>query len=186
MPRRVIMVVLALVVGLLGAGCNSAKPTKPQAGTIPEGASMDAAVGTRVLLPEPPAPPMLSRPESAVYSYMLWISHAYVRQDSVLASQTFDPFEEVRVDAYIQYNKEQGKALRQEPTELAVKSVKTVENTSTVVASETWRYRYIDAKTGKFATPVLTASYDSTYTLVKLDRGWVVHKVDATPRGEVK
>jgi len=185
MVRRGVLIALALTIAIAASGCsNSDTAAKPS--QVPEGVSMDAAVGVRAILPETPAPPMLTRPETAVYSYMVWISHAYVRQDSVLASQTFDPFEEVRVDAYIQFNKEQGKALRQEPTELAVKSVKTVENTSTVVASESWRYRYINAKTGKYSTPVYTASYDSTYTLVKLDRGWVVHKVEAKPKGEVK
>ena len=186
MPRRMALVVIALCF-LLTSGC-AAKSSSPVSGdTTGDDASFEATVGAAASLsPPPPPPPMLSRPETAAYSYLLWISHAYIRRDSNVASSTFDPFEDVRVDAYIQHNNEENRILRQEPTAFDVKSVVAKENTATVSAFESWRYRYIDAETGAYSSPTYVVSYDSTYTLVKEARGWVVHQVEAQPRGEIK
>ena len=186
MLRRVTLAAALLSFVVLASACSASKGAQTKAVALVSSSTSDAKVGSRVLMPATPEPPMLSRPESAVYSYMLWISHAYIRRDSALASATFDPYEEVRVNSYIQLNTEKGQVIQQQPKEFEVKSVKTTDGTATVVAKEAWRYRYINAKTGTYSTPVYTALYDSTYTLVHLDRGWVVHEVDATARGDLK
>lgn len=147
-----------------------------------------SAVGSKAVAAIVPPPPMLTSPRTAVYSYLVWVSYAYRILNSEVATQTFTPDEEVRVNSYVELNKEAGKALEQTPTALNIKSVRTAGNTSTVVASEKWQYRYINTKTGAYSTPQYTISYDTTYTVVfdPKSRLWRVGSVDALPLGKVK
>lgn len=159
--------------------------------------------------PVPPPPPMLDRdPRTSVYSYLLWISYAYRILSSDVATSTFTPWEEVRVNSYVALNKlEKKRALDQVIVKLEFKGEPRItDDTSTVTgidleqakppyskvaivpAVETWKYRYIDIKTGRYAGPWYDVTYDSTYTVVfdESRKAWLVHQVDATPRGEVK
>lgn len=140
--------------------------------------------------PVPPPPPRLDRdPRTSVYSYLLWISFAYRVQNSEVATHTFSPYEEVRINSYVQYNKQQARAIDQQLMKLNFKGKpEAKEDTSTVAAAEQWKYRYIDVKTGKYKGPWLDASYDTTYTVIfDKKRGvWLVDKVEAKADGEVK
>jgi len=139
--------------------------------------------------PEPgrqPPPPALKDPRTAVYSYLLWISYAYRVLNSDVASKTFDPYEEVRVNSYVQYNFQAGQAIDQRLLEAKLRDWESKGDTATVSMSESWVYRYISTKTGKYTSPVLKASYDTTYTVVKLDSNWVVHSVEATSSAPIK
>lgn len=132
---------------------------------------------------------MLRDPKTAVYSYMVWISYAYLILDSEPAfkQHVFDEFEEVRVNSYVELNKQRGKRIDQRIGETKVKSMRTKEPTATVALEENWRYRYIDLKSGTYTGPWYDVTYDSTYTVVKdPEYGWQVHGVSAQPRGEVK
>lgn len=145
-------------------------------GSTPSGTGADVP-------PAPKAPDLvvLLTPESAITSYLKWISFAYRVGDSSVASQTFTPYEEVRVNSYVQYNKQEGRAIDQRLTALRVKSATIAEATATVTAHEEWSYRYISLRTGKYDGPQRSASYESTYTVVRgTDELWRVDKVEAT------
>lgn len=170
-----------LVAGLL-VGSVGCAPKGPG-----QSSGKSSAVGAKPAPPVIPPPPMLTRPESAVYSYLLWISLSYRVLDSEVSSATYDEYEEVRVDSYVQKMKtEDLRAIEQTLTSFKIKETFAEEDSATVIASESWVYRYISTKTGRYMTEPYEASYDTTYTLVRKPAGWVVHKVAATARGKVK
>lgn len=148
------LAVMLVAVAVFSAGC------KPQSSS-----TTYPPVGVKTAAAKTPPPPMLTNPRSAVYSYLLWISLAYRVLDAQVAKPTFTPSEEVRVDSYVELNRERGRALEQTLTALSIRSVRTVGDASTVAARESWVYRYIDIHKGTYATPPYTVSYDSTYTL---------------------
>jgi hypothetical protein len=180
-------VCVALAVTLAGTalltGCDGGGPI---GGSV---ASSEATPGTfPATTPDPgqpPAPPMLKDPRTAVYSYLLWISYAYRVLNSDVASRTFDPFEEVRVNSYVMYNFQEGRAIDQRLLVAKIKSWRSAGSTATVSMHEEWVYRYISTATGTYTTPALNASYETTYTVVRQKgRGdWVVHSVEATSSG---
>lgn len=147
------------------------------------GCSKDAATVSTpgVVPPVMPKRANLSTPESAVESYADWISYAYRVLDSEVASHTFTPFEEVRVNSYVQYNKTEGRAIEQMLAEHQYRRVKSSPSTVTVVGSEYWRYRYIDVRLMNYLTSPADASYEVTYTVVKSEDGaWLVDDVEVT------
>lgn len=172
---------------LLLGGCSPAKTGEDTAarseeltpGEFPEKTPSPAT---------PPPPPQLKNPQTAVYSYLLWISYAYRILNSDVASQTFSPYEEVRVNSYVQLNRQEQRAIDQRLLDVKVRDIQSGENTATVAVTETWKYRYIDIQSGDYSTPAYDVSYDTTYTVVKnADGGWVVDKVTAESRtGEVE
>ncbi len=134
---------------------------------------------------EAPPPPMLRDPETAVYSYLRWITYAYRVLNSDVATHAFSVYEEVRVNSYVELNRQEGRAIDQRLLDFQVKDVQTVGETATVAVDETWTYRYIDIKTVKYSSPIHTVTYDTTYTVVNTEgKGWLVDKVEASARGE--
>jgi len=127
-----------------------------------------------------------STPEAAVRSYLNGISYAYRIGDSDVASQTMTPFEYVRVDSYIEKNRQEGKGIEQTLTALEVLGSAGVEPTITVSAREAWAYRYFSLQDGAYQSEELTAAYTTEYTVVLEGGVWKVDKVSATPQGEVK
>lgn len=179
--RTITTVLLAL--SLFGSlfGCQRAE----QAEKMPEPpASWETTIGTLAEAePAPsqePPPPMLREPQTAVYSYMLWISYAYRTLNSQITTQAYDPFQEVRVSAYVDYNRQEKQALDQRILVAEVKSAESVGNTATVTMHEEWAYRYIDITTGKYKTPVTHVTYETTYTVVKQADDWLVNSVEAS------
>lgn len=183
--RRVLTVALACallvggVVGCTGGGAGSgakgpASSQEMTAGQFPDVKPVPA---------QAPPPPMLKTPKAAVYSYLLWISYAYRVLNSDVATQAFGPNEEVRVNSYVELNRQKSRALDQRIVNYQVKSVTTEGATATVSATETWKYRYIDTKTGKYASPINEASYDTVYTVILGKTGWLVDSVKATAVG---
>ncbi|MDH4140014.1 MAG: hypothetical protein OEV43_05520 [Coriobacteriia bacterium] len=134
-----------------------------------------------------PAGPDLSTPGSAVRSYLDWVSYAYRTAESDVASHTMTPWEGVRVDSYIELNRQDGRAIEQSLTLFEVRSLEAAENTATLAAYEEWDYRYFSLQTGEYVSEPLEASYDSTYTVVlQPDGRWLVDKVEVTALGEVE
>lgn len=192
MLRRILGVALVVAVVVSTAGCsqpNRKKNTDDAPVSFETTRTFDNSDKRPPSKVAVPPPPMLRNPRSAVYSYSLWISFAYRVMNSDVATIAFSPYEEVRVNSYVQYNKEKGRALDQVLREQKVKQVKQVsETTATVATAEKWKYRYIDINSGAYDGPWLDATYDVTYTVV-YDRkrpGWLVDKVDALPKGTVK
>lgn len=160
---------LVLAVAVLG-GCSSAStesggPAKPVA----------------------PAAPKLDTPENAVRSYLDWTSFAYRMANSDAASATCTPEWGVHVDSYIQLNREQGNKTLEQWLRTFEKRSESIEGTRAVLAaSEQWDYRYFSLDDQTWVSPPYSASYDTTYTLVKTGAGWLVDDVSATPLTEVK
>lgn len=158
---------LALVVGCAPAATPAKPPADPSNAVVP--ASWD-----------------LRTPPSAVSSYLDWMSFAYRMANSEIASQAMTATEGVRVDAYIQLNKQQNRAIDQRLTAFEVRSLTERPGTATLAASEKWEYRYFDLTTLEWTSDELTASYDTTYSLVREARGWLVDSVEATSSVPVK
>jgi hypothetical protein len=174
--------VLAIVSGVvLVTGCaGGASQTNPSA-SVESTQSMFPATTPKP--GEQPPPPALEDPRTAVYSYLLWISYAYRVLNSDVASRTFDQFEETRVNSYVQYNFQEGRAIDQRLVVAKLKSWESVGSTATVSMHEEWAYRYISTKTGEYTTPALNAAYETTYTLVRQKNNWLVHSVEANSAG---
>ena len=167
MTVRLLALIFTVVLAAgLFAGCSSDPGVRVSDAAVP---------------PVVPSEPDLATPEAAIRSYADWISYAYRILDSDTATQTFTPNEEVRVDAYVQYNLIEGRAIEQYLERSAYKRVKpSSEDTVTLAGSEFWRYRYIDPVRQRYTTGPLEASYDATYTVVRSEDGlWRVDAVEA-------
>ena len=131
---------------------------------------------------------MLTTPESAVRSYLDWVSYANRNGQSSLATATMTPSEGVHVDSYIQYNLQKSRLIDQTLTSITF-GTPTVGSTSTLVPTkEKWTYRYVSIAVGnKLVGGPYTVDYDVTYTVVKSSNGdWLVDSVDAKASGTVK
>jgi hypothetical protein len=139
--------------------------------------------------PTAPARPDLTSPESAVRSYLEWVAFSYRMTDSDLATPTMGPTETVRVDSYIQLNRQAGRGIDERL--LTFRTTRVVRNgpdSATVSTYEEWEYRYFDVTDpSRSLSPLHRATYDAVYTAVRgSDGSWRVEKVDATPRGKVE
>lgn len=167
--------VASLVIVPVMAGCaKKAEPAK-KSSEFP-----DSGPGA----PKGPAAVVNSDPESAVRSYLGWITLAYRILNSDVASPTLTPDEEVRVNSYVEFNRQQGRAIDQRLVEFKVVELTSVGSTATLVAQESWRYRYISTQSGKYDGESHAVSYDTTYTVVSgPDGAWRVDSVQAAPVG---
>jgi hypothetical protein len=129
----------------------------------------------------------LSSPKAAVRTYVAYTDLAYRMANSDLASRAASPYEGVRVDSYIELNREKDRGIEQSLVKSTLRSEST-EGTHTLLAfSEEWRYRYFSLSKREYTSPMYTASYDATYTVVRNGaKGWWVDKVEAKPRTQVK
>lgn len=189
MARRLVCALLALAclgaAGLLaGCGGTGGSDSAQRSEELTPGEFPDE----RPPAPVQPPPPQLRKPETAVYSYLLWISYAYRVADSQVARQAFSDSEEVRVNSYVELNRQKGRAIDQRLIGFEVRSVESEGDTATVSASETWRYRYIDIESGAYQGGANDATFESVYTVVrKAEHRWLVDKVEVRPTsGTVK
>lgn len=136
--------------------------------------------------PLAPAPPELSAPQSAVRSYLAWTSLAYRLADSGVSTATHTPREGVRVDSYIELNRQKGQGIEQTLTAFGSRVIESREQTALVATDEEWAYRYFSLATLEYLSEPLAASYEATYTVVRQPDGrWLVDSIDARPLGEV-
>ena len=134
-----------------------------------------------------PAPWDLRTPESAVRSYLAWISYAYRIGQSGVATPTMTAFEEVRVDSYNQFNLEKSRLIDQSLNSITFGGKSTGATSTLVPAKEKWTYSYLSVAEGnKSLGGPYSVSYDTTYTVVKTARGWVVDATTAKATGTVK
>lgn len=192
---------LLLVFALVGAslvttGCSkSATPNgdgaSSEATTTQSGHMAGPAVEVHVpqsAVDDSPAPWNLKTPESAVRSYLDWVTYAYRIGQSGVATLTMSATEEVRVDSYNQYNLEKSRLLDQTLKSITFGKVSSGATSTLLPAKESWTYSYLSVAEGnKVIGGPYSADYDTTYTLVKNDKGgWVVDSVAAKARGTVK
>lgn len=191
------LVIVAVFVCLLTvalAGCSRGEAgsdsgsTEASAAVIPHGG---AAVEVRIsedALKNTPEPWVLDTPESAVRSYLDWTAYGYRIARSDVATPTMTPYEEVRVDSYVQYNIQKSRIIDQTLENITF-GKPSVGTTSTLVpVKETWSYRYVSIETaGETIGGPYSAKYDSIYTVVKSADGvWQVDSAVTTALGEVK
>jgi hypothetical protein len=173
-----------LVVAALSSALPGCGRAHRAASTDEVPASWESTVGTLAAAKpapsEEPPPPMLRDPSTAVYSYMLWMSYAYRTLNSNATTQAYDPYQEVRVSSYVDYNRQEKQAIDQRILVANVKSAESVGDTATVTVHEEWAYRNIDITTGEYKTPVINVSYETTYTVVRDKDNWLVHSVEAS------
>lgn len=167
--RLVAALMLAAVFAAALAGCRTEDPAPSK-------------VGEAV----PPVPWNLADPESAVRSYLDWVAFSYRMANSEIPTATMTAGEAVRVDAYIQLNRIEGKGIEQSLDSFELTS-KSLEASSAVVTTrESWRYRYFSLDTLAYLSEELTASYETTYTLMMGTAGWLVDRVEASSEEEVQ
>ncbi|HAL29739.1 MAG TPA: hypothetical protein DCP20_03355 [Coriobacteriia bacterium] len=179
--------VLALMLGI-SAGCTSdeAGGEAEAAGAGMGGPAVEVQVTEEALASEPETID-LSTPEAAVRSYLDWSSYAYRIAQPRVALPTMTSYQEVRVDAYIQYNIQKGRLIDQTLESLEVQDVREGEESVEVAVKETWSYNYVSVKNaGEVISGPHEASYDGIYTVVQQGDDWVVDAVEATALGPVE
>jgi hypothetical protein len=174
---------LALATFLLAVAVATAGLLTGCGGTA---SSSSDGVGTPLTDPVVPSEPDLSAPIPAVRSYLAWTGLSYRMANSDIASRTMGPYEGVRVDSYIQLNREKNQGLEQQLTAFTPVEKSRTDTLALVTASEAWRYRYFSLDRRRYTTPWYTASYETTYSVVATQGVWVVDSVEATALTPVK
>lgn len=165
---RCLSLVLPLLVASLLAGCGP------------------RTSGTKLAPPVVPEKADFRAPEAAVRTYLDYTSFAYRMANSDLASRAATPYEGVRVDSYVELNRQQDQGIEQQLVKFTKRSESEEGTRALFAASEEWRYRYFSLSKREYTSPMYTASYEATYTLVRDAAGWLVDKVDARPLAPVK
>ncbi len=161
---RIVLIAAAIALAVILVACGNREPREESLGPG-----------------EPPvlSAPDLSTPESAVRSYLDWVSLAYRLANSEVSTQTHTLWEGVRVDSYIELNRQQGRGIEQYIDVFEKRSEATAEPTATISAYEEWRYRYFSLDALEYLGPEYRITYDTTYTVVFEDGRWLVDSVEA-------
>ena len=186
---------LACVALLVVAGCSGSQGTGPSSGSSDASKTVGAHMAgpaaevhiSPATIAARPKPWVLTTPESAVRSYLDWTSYAYRIGQSSFATATMTSYEEVRVDSYVQYNIQKSRLIDQTLKSITFGKANLEGARAIVPAKEQWTYRYVSIDTGnKTLAGPYSASYDTTYTVVKSGKRWVVDSVKAKDLGTVQ
>jgi hypothetical protein len=159
-------------------GDDSSAETTQQANYGMAGAPQDVVI-SREALESTPSAWVLESPESAVRSYLDWISYGYRTAQPAFAEPTMGAEEAVRVDSYNEYNLQKERIIDQELVEITFGEATIDGATATIGTSEVWTYRYVSTtEPGKTIEGPFEARYEGVYTLAQTDAGWVVDSVD--------
>lgn len=184
--------VVVLATSLLLIGCSSAGTGDSTASGEATGTAKGHGVVVTVrITPEmkanKPGPPVLTTPESAVRSYLDWISYAYRTGDSEVAKPVMSTVEEVRINSYVQYNLQEHNRVIDQKLESITFGAPVSKDASTAIlsAKEKWTYEWVSVQeAGKVVGGPFWADYDTTYTVTKnKDGNWVVDHVEAKKVG---
>ena len=181
---------------LVLAGCSSSLNAGNSAGSSDESPTVGARMAgpvvdvqvTQEALDSKPKPWVLTTPEAAVRSYLDWTSYAYRIGQFEVSEPTMSVEEGVRVDAYVQLNLQKYQLIDQTLKSITFGKPSIETSRAVIPAKEKWTYRYVSIKeAGKTLSGPHSASYDTTYTLGRADKGrWLVDKVDVKALGTVK
>lgn len=171
-------------VGCSGADGDGAEGTR---GAGMAGPSRRVVVSQSAIA-DKPEPWVLTTPESAVRSYLDWVSYAYRIGESSVATATMTVEQEVLVDSYNQKNLQDGRLIDQKLDELILGEKIAQQEKRLIPAKERWTYRYVSIEQAdKTLEGPFEASYETTYTVVKNEDGaWVVGDVEVKAVGEVE
>lgn len=191
--RSMCLGALLLALTLGGAGCSGAgaedtsdgsKETTPSVSYGMAGAPKDVVV-SREAIESTPTAPVLDTPESAVRSYLDWISYGYRTAQPGFSKPTMSEAEMVRVDAYNEYNIQKDRILNQTLDSVTFGEAKITGESATLSTDEEWTYWYVSiTDPAKILEGPKKAAYSATYSLLKTESGWVVDSVDAERLGE--
>lgn len=160
-----------------GDGDSSSTETTPQVSYGMAGAPQDVVV-SRAALESTPTPWVLETPESAVRSYLDWISYGYRTAQPAFSEPTMSPGEAVRVDSYNEYNLQKQRIIDQSLVSITFGEPTIDDATATISTSEVWTYRYVSTtEPGKTIDGPFEVKYETVYTLIRSDAGWVVDSV---------
>lgn len=167
--RAIVPICLAalLAVGFLAVGvaaCSRQQPTAAPQSLAP---------------PVVPDKQDLGSPDAAVRTYLQFTTLAYRMANSDVSSRVASPDEGVRIDSYIELNREKDRGLEQQLQSFTKRSESKEGTRVALAGKETWRYRYFSLSKKQYVTPMYTTSYETTYTLIHDASGWLVDKVDA-------
>lgn len=199
MPWRVAGIVLSLIallaVILTASGCSNGTEANVSSASSEATATTSshmAGPAVEVHIPQSaidnaPTPWDLGTPESAVRSYLAWISYAYRIGQSGVATPTMSAAEEVRVDSYNQFNLEKARLIDQVLTSITFGTASKGTTHTVVSTKESWTYSYLSVAEGnKSLGGPYSVNYDTKYTVVKTASGWVVDSTVAKATGTVK
>jgi hypothetical protein len=188
---------LACAALLVLTGCSGGADSATS-GPVSEEATLVAGVGmggppvdinvSQAVLGAKPKPANQTTPESAVRSYLDWVSYAYRIGISAVSTPTMTVPEGVRVDAYAQVNLQKGRLIDQTLSSITFGKPSAGATSTLVPAKEQWAYSYLSIDVGnKVLDGPYTVGYDTIYTVVKDSKGvWRVDSVKATALDTVK
>lgn len=195
-PLRLRGFVLVLVAAVLMlSGCAASEGNKPAVSPKPAASKGKGMSGpaqkiaiTRETIRDTPEEWTLTTPESAVRSYLDWVSYAYRTANSAAATATMSAKQEVRVDSYLQLNVQKSQLIDQRLMSITFGTPTTGATSASVPVRESWSYRYVSiSEAGKTLAGPYTVEYDNVYTCIKKPTGeWVVDTVKIKALGEVK
>lgn len=172
--------------GTSGASGSASEETTPGSSYGMAGAPKNVMV-SRAAIESTPTAPVLDTPESAIRSYLDWISYGYRTAQPGFAEPTMSEAEMVRVDAYNEYNIQKDRIIDQSLDSITFGEAKVTSGSATVSTQEAWTYWYVSIEEpGKVLEGPLKAEYSAVYTLVLSDAGWVVDSLSAKRLGEAE
>lgn len=158
-------------------GDGSSTETTQQVNYGMAGPPQDVIV-SRAALESTPTPWVLDSPESAVRSYLDWISYGYRTAQPAFSEPTMSAEEAVRVDAYNEYNLQKQRIIDQSLVSITFSEPTIDGTTATISTAEQWTYRYVSiSEPGKTIDGPHDANYNVVYTLILGDTGWIVDTV---------
>lgn len=107
-----------------------------------------------------------------VQDYCSILQDAYARADLSLLSQMAMEKEIKKLVPVIQVLKVTENSMKTEIKEFEIKKAKVKEDKATVRTAETWRYWWVDDKSGRITKPEREESYDLEYNLQKVKGRW--------------
>ncbi|MHB1451226.1 MAG: hypothetical protein ACYCXR_05270 [Coriobacteriia bacterium] len=172
--------------GTSGASGSASEETTSGVSYGMAGAPKNVMV-SRAAIESTPTAPVLDTPESAIRSYLDWISYGYRTAQPGFAEPTMSEAEMVRVDAYNEYNIQKDRIIDQSLDSITFGEAKVTSGSATVSTQEAWTYWYVSIEEpGKVLEGPLKAEYSAVYTLVLSDAGWVVDSLSAKRLGEAE
>lgn len=166
-PIRWLLCAACCAVLILAAGCARAKNIPPTQTVEP---AMPIGEGPVQRVPS-------STPKQAVTAYLAAASGAYFSLEASIIAPYVTEEQEVREDAYIQLNRQEGRALEMEMTAFTVLMADepSVDATSAVVRTkESWRWRYWSLADRAPSTQWADTVYEVEYGLERSGNGWLV------------
>ncbi|MDI6712477.1 MAG: hypothetical protein QMD96_04485 [Anaerosomatales bacterium] len=170
--HTIITVVVAAVLATTVSGCARARhaPSRPE---TPTEATSGALPPIQAVERIPS-----STPKQAVTAYLAAAPEAYFSLEVTVVAPFVTERQEVREDAYIELNRQEGRALEMALTSFLVVDepvAPSEDETSAIVRTqERWRWRYWDIMARRPSTEWATTTYRMEYTVERHGTGWLV------------